>query len=411
MQKLKLSNIFGIAISVLFILSIITLLYMKYSNNCSLLGASVQRLVGAVVCSANNQTDNSNLLDQNGQVNPSEAPVDAPVDAPVEPTATATPEPSTELVIRVPSGREWPTEAPGSLPDQQAAAPSASDTDTMAVRMPSGREWPTEAAITSPESIPVTVTDPITDPNAAANPPTVAPIDPMNPTAAAVVQEPPPPPKYETPALLIADNKLKITSLVSAKVQSLAFKDGQEFKKDDILVTFDCKDMELDLDIQKEILKDREESLKNLNKLKELKSTSAYSLVKAASELAQTKKLIEKYENELKNCIIKADYSGKVIINRITEKEFLQAGQEIMTVNNSEQLLVKAYVPVVWLEWLKIGSSFELCFDKDNCYKGIVNRMGAEVDAISQTLDIFGKLTASDSKLIAGLSGQVTFDK
>jgi len=237
--------------------------------------------------------------------------------------------------------------------------------------------------------------------------------DPTSTEPTIVIEPPPPPPVYETPALLIADNKLIVTSSRSSKIKSLAYKDGQEFTKGDILVLFYCEDLDYDLQAQQALVRQREAALKNLQDLHKLNSASNFSIVQAETELEQAKKLIEKLEYQIENlCVIKAEYTGKVIHTQVTDEEFVVPGQEIMTTNNNKELLVKAYIPVVWLDWLKLGNNFELCLSDNSCLKGIVNRVGAEVDATSQTIDVFGKLTSGNKdNLIAGISGQLIFDK
>ena len=222
-----------------------------------------------------------------------------------------------------------------------------------------------------------------------------------------------PAPTFETPALLIANNKLTITSLKSSKVKALPFKDGQNFVKDDVLVMFDCKELELDYAIQKAVVKEKESALSNIKKLKSLNSTSDYSVVEAESMFEQASRLYEKMEYQLANCVIKADYAGKVISTQVTEAEYATAGQDVMTVTNNEDLLVKAYVQAGWLNWLKLGNKFKFCFNETNeCFSGVIVRIGAEVDPTSQTIDIFGKLTdAKPERLIPGLSAQASFEK
>lgn len=217
---------------------------------------------------------------------------------------------------------------------------------------------------------------------------------------------------YDTPALLVANNKLTITSLKSAKVKSLPYKDGQTFAKDDILVIFDCRELELDYAIQKAVVKESTASYENLKKLQSLNSANQYSVVEAESKLEQATKLTEKMEYQLQSCVVKADYAGKVISTSVTESEYANAGQDVMTVNNNSDLIVKAYVQASWLDWLKIGSTFKLCFVDNSCIRGVVTRIGAEIDATSQTIDVFGKLSEKPTdNMVAGLSGQVTFDK
>lgn len=390
-KSVNLGEILRVVFALVFIVFIVLLVYMKYSNNCGLLGSSVESLVGGYLC-------------------PSEAQ-DATVSA--------------QQQIQLPTPKEQAKTVEQtkeeSIDDNQAGDEKINDettsanqeaekiTDSNGVELIDDPFADTEKLQKSKsESTPEQVeqNNPLTDQQQKD---LAATFDGQTAADGTPIQ--PPKPVYETPALLISENKQKITNRQPVRIKSIGYKDGQEFQKGDILVTFDCKQIEYDLDIQKEILKDKQASLENLQKLRKLKSTSEYSVVKAESEFGQTQKIIAKLEDQLSDCVIKAEYSGKVIATSATEGEFLFAGKEIMSVNNSEDLLVKAYVPVDWIDWLQIGTTFKLCIGTE-CYNGVVNRIGAEVDAISQTLDVFGRIPVEgNDKLIPGLSGQITFDK
>lgn len=382
MKKTKLSEILGMFLAIGFILVIALTVYTKYSDSCGILGPTVEAYIAPVLCQKPEDKSQIDAESGTGQEN--------------QPSLDISSDDSSKTIeqLLADNTKQQTSQLDAKIDTVQADNAAQGISSELA----SGVE-----ALDSEDSKLVYTSTNTASTNGSINNAAVQ--------QDALSRSVPSSSAYETPALLVAENKLKITSLLPAKVKSIGFRDGQEFKKDDILIIFDCRGRELELAIEQEVLKDRQAALENYTKLKELKSTSEYSIVKAESEVAQTKKAIEKLEFQLSRCVIKADYSGKVIINNITETEFLQAGQEIMTVNNNDDLLVKAYIPVVWLDWLNIGTTFNLCMSKNKCYKGVVNRVGAEVDAISQTLDVFGKLTEKDDNLLAGLSGQVTFEK
>lgn len=371
-KSFKLRELSGVLFAALFITFVILLVYMKYSNNCGLLGDTIEGLTGNYLCEGKK-------IEQ-----------------------TEVDEKNSALTQQQQQDTALNTQGTDSGLQEKLL-----DKDGVEIIEDPFAEVEKKEQESAAQDIKPDVQESLTEQQQQD----LAATFDKQPDSLAVQPPPPPKPVYETPALLISETKLKITNRQPVRIKSLGFKDGQEFKKSDILVTFDCKQIEYDLDIQKEILKERQASLDNLQKLKKLKSTSEYSVVKAESELGQTQKLIAKYEDQMSDCVIKADYSGKVVITSATEGEFLFAGKEIMTVVNNEDLLIKAYIPVDWLDWLQVGTLFKFCIDQ-NCYDGVVNRVGAEVDAISQTLDVFGRLQSENNdKLIPGLSGQITFDK
>ncbi len=375
-KAFEFKEILGILSATIFITFVILLVYMKYSHNCGLLGGTLERLIGNHICKAKVDEQVVDLQPtQNEQINQTieSKKQDEVAD---NDNGKLIDKDGIEIIDNPFADIEQKEQNSGTKGDLSAININSDSQNVLS------EQQKKDLASTFDKS------------------------------KDGLAVQAPPEPVYETPGLIISETKMKITNRQPVRIKSLGFKDGQEFSKGDILVIFDCKQIELDLDIQKEILKDRQASFDNLQKLKKLKSTSDYSVVKAESELGQTKKIISKYEDQLSDCVIKSDYAGKVVVTSATEGEFLFAGKEIMTVINNEDLLVKAYVPVDWLDWLKIGSTFKLCIGAD-CFDGVVNRIGAEVDAISQTLDVFGKIPAenNNNKLIPGLSGQITFDK
>lgn len=347
--KFKISNYIGTIAAVIFMLLVMVLLYMKYSGDCSILGRPFQYTIGYIICpDQDNEISDDIQSEENNQVLRKE------VKDPFQETQSV------------------------------KSVKAQSEQDGEAVNQESTSLSSTESEFDSSQD------DYVGD------------ADPNSPQHIKEI--------YETPALLVAENKQKITSKLPSRVKSMGFRDGQIFNKDDILATLDCKEIELDLEIQREVYKEKAASLNNLKKLRELKSTSEYSVVKAQAEHGQSEKLIEKYEKQINDCVIKAEFDGKVISTDVTEGEYIYPGKEIMVVNNNKDLLVKAYIPVIWLDWLVIGTTFKMCIG-EICHHGVVTRLGAEVDAISQTLDVFGRLLEHDDSLIAGLSGQINFDK
>ena len=67
-------------------------------------------------------------------------------------------------------------------------------------------------------------------------------------------------------------------------------------------------------------------------------------------------------------------------------------------------------MPSRWLRWVSTGTEFE--FDVDELgqkFKAKVARLGAKVDAVSQTIKLTGVFVTRPGAVLAGMSGTARF--
>jgi len=90
------------------------------------------------------------------------------------------------------------------------------------------------------------------------------------------------------------------------------------------------------------------------------------------------------------------------------EQQFLQAGQPVLDILDDSTLEVEFIVSSRWLAWLKPGQGFTIQIDETGkSYPAKVTRLGAKVDAVSQSVKVIGEITGGFPELMAGMSGKV----
>lgn len=68
-------------------------------------------------------------------------------------------------------------------------------------------------------------------------------------------------------------------------------------------------------------------------------------------------------------------------------------------------------VPSRWLVWLKPDYPFHVEIDETGkTYPARVTRLGGRVDAVSQSIRVFGEITSPAPELMAGMSGKVDIE-
>ena len=69
-------------------------------------------------------------------------------------------------------------------------------------------------------------------------------------------------------------------------------------------------------------------------------------------------------------------------------------------------------VPSKWLAWLKVGDKFSVHVDELNrSFTGRVDRLGARIDPVSQSISLAGRIDGVHAQLLPGMSGIASFEK
>jgi membrane fusion protein, multidrug efflux system len=208
-----------------------------------------------------------------------------------------------------------------------------------------------------------------------------------------------------------SQSKIEIRSDLNVTVTSADFKKGMPFKKDDILISFNCARLKAE----------RAAANASANassiELKQKRTLLAYEAAgKGEVGLAQagvSKSVAERdvIDQKLKDCKIKAPFDGRVVDSTVNAMETPKAGEPLLVIIDDSNLQVELIMPSQWLAQIKQDTLFSFNVDETGeILQGTVERFGAEVDPVSQTIDVIGKIITKSDTIRAGMSGSVTFD-
>lgn len=211
-------------------------------------------------------------------------------------------------------------------------------------------------------------------------------------------------------AVIIAEEVATLSSPMMGYLQKLAIKEGNLFKKDDLLAEFECKIQKAELqkaNAQVKLTAINKDSYERLNKL------GSASMAKVAESEADYNKAIaeEKIaDKRVADCFVKAPFSGQVTELFVHQYETLQLNQKLFTIMDNDSLVVNVLVPSQWLSWLKIGDKFQLFINENHkTYTAVVERIVNQVDAVSRSVTVIGKIQGEGSDLKSGMSGDAVF--
>lgn len=195
---------------------------------------------------------------------------------------------------------------------------------------------------------------------------------------------------------------------INAKINRIALKEGQAFRAGQTLVSLDCTlgqaqqaKAKAELSAATHVY-DANRRLAELNSIGKLDlDTSATQVEKAQAELAYVNATLTK-------CNIVAPFNGRIAEQKAREQQFVQAGQPLLDVLDDSALELEFIVPSRWLSWLKVGHVFKVMIDETGqTYPARIVRVGARVDAVSQSIKAAAVIDGKFNDLIAGMSGHL----
>ena len=90
--------------------------------------------------------------------------------------------------------------------------------------------------------------------------------------------------------------------------------------------------------------------------------------------------------------------------------ESIERQQPLLKIISSGSLEAKLMVSSKWLSWLTVGYPMQIVIDENGqLYQAKVSSIGANIDPISQTIDITAKFDENYDTLLSGMSGTATF--
>ncbi|MCB1510387.1 MAG: efflux RND transporter periplasmic adaptor subunit [Hyphomicrobiaceae bacterium] len=197
----------------------------------------------------------------------------------------------------------------------------------------------------------------------------------------------------------------------SVRVAKLHVREAQGFKKGDVLVTFDCERLSAEHDSLLAVYREMSLMLESNRYLDRRGAVGKVDVAVSRARVAKAKADAKALAARLKQCKVVAPFSGRVSELRVNEHEIPATGQPFITLVDESQFEIDLIVPSVWLRTLRTGAPLVFAIDETGVsYGARVARIGASVDAVSQTIKIIAVFSGDHQGVLAGMSGSARFD-
>ena len=214
----------------------------------------------------------------------------------------------------------------------------------------------------------------------------------------------------ESRALVVASQEAILSSELAARIENIAVKEMQRFKKGDLLIQFDCSLYEAQKDVVSANANSALIKLKSDEQMLQMRSIGKYELELSISEYEKAKSELRIAELNVERCKIKAPFDGAVEEVVVNTFETIQPQVELMKIIQTDVLELEMVVSSEWISWLKIGHPIKVYIDEiQKEFNATISGIGANVDAVSQTIQLKGTITDTSPALLPGMSGRVVF--
>ncbi|WP_230411926.1 efflux RND transporter periplasmic adaptor subunit [Denitromonas iodatirespirans] len=214
--------------------------------------------------------------------------------------------------------------------------------------------------------------------------------------------------KFDIRAQLSPRRYTTLAAELGAKVKRITVKEGERIKAGQLLVSLDCVIQAAQRDKAKAALAAAERNYAANTRLNELNAIGKVELDTSIAERDKSRADLALIQATLSKCNIYAPYAGRVVEQKVRAEQYVEPGTALLDILDDSALELDFIVPSRWLAWLKPGHTFRVFIDEtQKSYPARIQRLGARVDPISQSVKASAVIDGSFSELIAGMSGRI----
>ncbi len=218
----------------------------------------------------------------------------------------------------------------------------------------------------------------------------------------------------ETQGLVLPVEHASVSSPVLQEViEKVVVKEGDEVKKDDVLVELRHTKEQLAMDEAKQLIKQTEFVFQGMQKLYEGKMGSQDQALKAKTEYEMAKIRLALAEEQYREKTIRSPLSGIVTKKYKETGESVDRVEKVVDIINIDQVYVQFYLDPKYMTALQVGDEQTVRFSNlaGQQFTGKIDFIAPQIDASSNLFQVKLLLDNPGHKIKAGMRGLADFNK
>jgi membrane fusion protein, multidrug efflux system len=197
-----------------------------------------------------------------------------------------------------------------------------------------------------------------------------------------------------------------ISTELQARVASIARREGEAFRKGDVLIELDCRRQRAELASAEASLQEMKFTLDNNRVLRQAQAVGKHDLDISQARVNKAAAEAEALRVRIDQCQVVAPFDGHVSELAINTHETTQPGKPMIGLISQSAIEIDLIVPSEWLRQMRIGTKLGFLVDETrNRHVASIIRVGAAVDPLSQTVKITAVFDDKNSIVLPGMSG------
>ena len=202
-----------------------------------------------------------------------------------------------------------------------------------------------------------------------------------------------------------ANEAVTITSKVTGMVTKIRFKEGQRVKVGTILVELDSRELQAELD---EMRAERDQAERLHARSQKLLATRNVALARVEElygDLMAAEARVRADEARLADYVIRAPFSGRLGLRRVSVGALISPGVEITTLDDTSRIKVDFRVPESALAYVAEGQavSARSAAFPGRTFRGRVTTIGSRVDPVTRSVEARAEFANKDDALRPGM--------
>jgi multidrug efflux system membrane fusion protein len=203
------------------------------------------------------------------------------------------------------------------------------------------------------------------------------------------------------------NRQARLGAEVAGKIVSLNVQKGQRVKQGQVIANIDERDLDIQLQRAKAMLRVKEKEFKAAESLKNRGLQGEVAFATAQAALVDARANFSNVETALKNTKVRAPFNG-ILDHRFVEVgDFVGVGDPIATVIDLEKLVIEADVSERHIQYLKEGQKADVRTIDNIHHQGVIRYIGRVSSTSTNTFPIEIEISNDESAMPAGVSAEV----
>lgn len=209
---------------------------------------------------------------------------------------------------------------------------------------------------------------------------------------------------------LRSDESVTIRPEIAGRVAQISFEEGRRVRQGDVLVTLDAATWRAELDEAKATLVLAQSNAQRAEELHARGSGSAQARDQAVATLNSSRARVTLLQARLEKTTLVAPINGVVGLRKVSPGAYVEAGQEIVNLENVDPIKVDFRVPEIWFAAVKFGQKIALKLDAlpDRSFEGEVYAIDPQIDVEGRSIVLRARVPNPDDALRPGLFARIT---